>query len=104
MFDANKACGRLRAARMPILSRHYPYRAPDCREVSDSDEAASVRPARLAHDRGRRHNGKVDLARAAWLTTVLACLVAASILLGEGYSGYSGVCLAVAVSAAINLR
>jgi hypothetical protein len=46
----------------------------------------------------------VDLARAAWLTTVLACLVAASVLLGEGYSGYSGVCLAVAVAAAINLR
>jgi hypothetical protein len=63
-----------------------------------------LRTTAPAHDRGARENDFVDLARAAWLTTVLACLVAASVLLGEGYSGYSGVCLAVAVAAAINLR
>jgi hypothetical protein len=45
----------------------------------------------------------VDLARAAWLTTVLACLLAAAILLWKGYLGYAGVTFAVMLSAAINL-
>jgi hypothetical protein len=52
----------------------------------------------------RRQNGGVNLARIAWLTTTLACLLAAVVLLLEKpYYGYAGVCLAVAVSAAINL-
>jgi hypothetical protein len=46
----------------------------------------------------------VDLARVAWLVTVLICLVAVLILALQGYLGYAGVTLAVAVSAAINLR
>jgi hypothetical protein len=46
----------------------------------------------------------VDLARFGWLATVLACLIAVVILALEGYFGYAGVTLAVAVSAAINLR
>jgi hypothetical protein len=46
----------------------------------------------------------VDLARAAWLTTVLACLVAAVILLTRGENGYAEVSIAVGLSAAINLR
>jgi hypothetical protein len=45
----------------------------------------------------------VNLGRIAWLITVLACLVTAAILLVQGYYGYAGVTLAVAVSAAINL-
>jgi hypothetical protein len=45
----------------------------------------------------------VNLGRIAWLITVLACLVTAAILLLQGYYGYAGVTLAVAVSAAINL-
>jgi hypothetical protein len=45
----------------------------------------------------------VSLARIAWLLTVLACMVAVLILLLQGYYGYAGVTLAVAVSAAINL-
>jgi hypothetical protein len=49
-------------------------------------------------------NGPVDLARLAWLVTVLACLVAVLILVIQGYVGYAGVALAVAISAAINLR
>ncbi len=48
-------------------------------------------------------NTHVDLARVAWLTTVLACLLAGVILLMRGENGYAGVSLAVAVSAAINL-
>ena len=45
----------------------------------------------------------MELGRIAWLTTVAACLVTAAILLVEGYYGYAGVTLAVAVSAFINL-
>jgi hypothetical protein len=45
----------------------------------------------------------VNLGRVAWLVTVLACLVTAGVLLLEGYYGYAGVTLAVALSAAINL-
>ena len=45
----------------------------------------------------------VDLGRIAWLMTVLACLVAVLVLFVDGYYGYAGVTLAVAVSAAINL-
>ncbi len=45
----------------------------------------------------------MDLARVSWLTTVLACVLTAIILLSQGYVGYAGVCVAVAGSAAINL-
>jgi hypothetical protein len=40
----------------------------------------------------------------AWLATVLACLIAVLILVLQGYLGYAGVTLAVAASAAINLK
>ncbi|MGA2927402.1 MAG: hypothetical protein ABSG43_15680 [Solirubrobacteraceae bacterium] len=45
----------------------------------------------------------MDLARIAWLATVLVCLIAVLILVLDGYYGYAGVTLAVAISAAINL-
>ena len=45
----------------------------------------------------------MDLSRIAWLMTVVACLVAVLILFLDGYYGYAGVTLAVALSAAINL-
>ena len=46
----------------------------------------------------------VDLARFAWLATVFVCLIAVTVLLLDGYYGYAGVTLAVAIAAAINLR
>jgi hypothetical protein len=46
----------------------------------------------------------VPLPRIAWLTTVLICLVAAVIVLIDGYYGYAGVVFAVGLAAAINLR
>jgi len=46
----------------------------------------------------------VPLDRIAWLTTAAICLVIAVILLASGYLGYAGVLLAIALSAAINLR
>ena len=45
----------------------------------------------------------VNLGRAAWLVTVGACLIAVLILVLNGYWGYAGVTLAVAMSAGINL-
>jgi hypothetical protein len=45
----------------------------------------------------------VDLARIGWLATVLVCLITVLILAIQGYLGYAGVTLAVAVAAAINL-
>ena len=45
----------------------------------------------------------MDLARIGWLATVVACLIAIVILVVQGYYGYAGVTLAVAISAAINL-
>jgi hypothetical protein len=45
----------------------------------------------------------MDLGRAAWIFTVLVCLVTALILLLEGYYGYAGVTFAVALSAFINV-
>jgi hypothetical protein len=46
----------------------------------------------------------MNLARIGWLVIVAACVITAVILLLERYYGYAGVALAVAVSAAINLR
>jgi hypothetical protein len=48
-------------------------------------------------------NTVVDLARIGWLATVVACLIAVLILALQGYYGYAGVTLAVAIAAAINL-
>jgi hypothetical protein len=52
---------------------------------------------------GSGENRGVDLARIGWLATVLICLIAVLILVLQGYLGYAGVTLAVAVAAAINL-
>jgi hypothetical protein len=46
----------------------------------------------------------VPLSRLAWLVTVGICVIAALVLVLSGYDGYAGVALAVAASAAINLR
>jgi len=46
----------------------------------------------------------VPLDRLAWLVTVAVCLVTCVLLLLSGYLGYAGVVLAIAGSAAINLR
>ena len=46
----------------------------------------------------------VPLSRIAWLVTVVACLVAAVLLLIGGYQGYAALAVAVGASAAINLR
>lgn len=90
-------------ARFPANSVNHPD--PD-RRVHGLGTACGGKgpgePARQPSSRAARM-GIVDLARIAWLTTVLACVVAVLILVLDGYFGYAGVTFAVAVSAAINL-
>lgn len=45
----------------------------------------------------------MPLPRISWFVTVAACLIAALLLLLNGYYGYSGVLLAVGLAAAVNL-
>lgn len=46
----------------------------------------------------------MPLSQISWLVTVAIAVVAAVIVLLEGYVGYFGVLLAVGAAAAINLR
>ena len=46
----------------------------------------------------------MSLERISWLVTVALCVIAAGLLLLEGYVGYFGVLLAVGAAAAVNLR
>jgi hypothetical protein len=46
----------------------------------------------------------VPLGKAAWLGTVIVCVIAAGVLLLVGYYGYGATVLVVAMSAAINLK
>jgi hypothetical protein len=48
-------------------------------------------------------NTGVPLSRISWLVTVGICLIAALLLLVNGYVGYSGVLLAVGAAAAVNV-
>jgi hypothetical protein len=83
---------------------------PGEQELRELGRAALARAAEPAPQRepdepvpAEDHNPSVDLARVAWLVSVLACLLAVTILALDGYVGYAGVTLAVAVAAAINL-
>jgi hypothetical protein len=46
----------------------------------------------------------VTLPQASWLGVVVICLIAALLLLVDGYTGYFGILLAVAATAAGNQR
>ena len=46
----------------------------------------------------------MPLSRIAWIVTVGICLISAVIVLLNGYVGYFFVLIAVAASAAVNLR
>ncbi len=45
----------------------------------------------------------MPLSRISWLVTLAICLIAALLLIINGYVGYSGVLLAVGAAAAVNL-
>ena len=46
----------------------------------------------------------MSLPRISWLVTVGVCVIAAVLVLIDGYVGYFGVLLAVGAAAAVNLR
>lgn len=46
----------------------------------------------------------MPVGKVAWLATVIICVIAAGLLLAFDYYGYAATVLAVALSAAINLR
>lgn len=48
-------------------------------------------------------NGAVAIERIVWIATVMVALLTALLLLLSGYTGYAGLGVAVAISAAINL-
>ena len=50
-----------------------------------------------------RKNAPMAIDRIAWIATVLVALLTALLLLLSGYTGYAGLGVAVAISAAINL-
>ena len=72
-------------------------------ETPPRPEPGAAAPRRQTAIRATGENEPVNLARVAWLLTVLGCLVAVVILALDGYFGYAGVTFAVALSAAINL-
>ena len=91
------------------------------RPASSSPSAASTAASSMSADKVRRYSSarsgvsasvmgsargypSVPLSKIAWLTTVGICLITCVLLLLSGYLGYAGVLLAVALSAAINLR
>ena len=45
----------------------------------------------------------MPLSQISWVVTVAVCLIAALLLLVNGYFGYSGVLLAVGAAAALNV-
>jgi hypothetical protein len=49
------------------------------------------------------NNATMTITRVAWIVTVLVALLTALLLLLSGYTGYAGLGVAVAISAAINL-
>jgi hypothetical protein len=71
-------------------------------------ELVEVIEGKLGGQSGIRHlsgqNSGVPLSKISWLVTVAACVIAAILLLVNGYLGYFGVLLAVGAAAAVNLR
>jgi len=79
-----------------------PSAATEAAPASDEPRAETTpaQPTVLEEENAVTSRG---LARAAWLITTSACLIAALITLIDGYHGYAAVTFAVAIAAAINL-
>jgi hypothetical protein len=84
-----------------LLARDDDAVAKVCGELAQVPERERGR--QRGHGPGE-HTPGVPLSRIAWLVTVGICLVAFLLTLLAGYQGYAFVLLAVALSAAINLR
>ena len=95
------------ARRVPVRGRQG---AAPIEQHGGSDvgrQLVEIAQRQLGRERGichRSHNTRVTLPRLSWLITVIICVLLALLLLVKGYTGYFGVLLAVAASAAINLR
>ena len=70
--------------------------------MAGAEELGTLDPSPRADD-SPGQNEVVSLARVAWVTTVIGFVVAALLLLLNGYFGYFLVLLAVAFSASVNL-
>jgi hypothetical protein len=92
-----------------VQSAAWPHSGANSPHISGPDTRSAAQESRnfrisqqMIEDENQQRGA--DLARIGWLVTVLACLVTVLILVLQGYLGYAGVTLAVAISAAINLR
>ena len=63
-----------------------------------SDASSVTGPEPIGED------ARMPIQRIAWLVTVAAALITALLLFVSGYNGYGALAIAVAASAAINLR
>lgn len=79
--------------------------APECPRESGSNEHSPSRRhgPREGDDVAGGQNEGVSLPRAAWLVTVAGFVIAALLLLANGYLGYFLVLLSVAFAAGVNL-
>jgi hypothetical protein len=81
-------------ARRSLLCTHTVHRRP----------RPGIRPLRRQTVESIRHDVVVSLGRIAWITTVAVFVIASICLFFSDYTGYAVLSLAVAASAAINLR
>lgn len=70
---------------------------------SDARFLSPARAPRKGDDSAGGQNERVSLPRAAWLVTVAGFVIAALLLLANGYLGYFLVLLSVAFAAGVNL-
>ena len=82
----------------PVQERGRGHRGAQLAQIGERGLGAQ----RDVHHRPPEY-APMPLQRLAWLITVGVMLIVALLLFLEGYSGYAGVSLAVAASAAINL-
>src|SRR5205823_8489798 len=93
---------------LPAGSRPPPSRrrrGPPTREYQSraGRDIAARAPVSVQSPPLRARIARVPGAKIAWLVTVAICVVAALLLLVNGYVGYFGVLLAVGAAAAVNL-
>ncbi len=94
----------LRALGRAALSEHDVGGAPGTAGTATGQGSAGAPAGGTEAGRSDEAERKsFDIARVAWLVTVLSLLLAVAILMLNGYAGYAGVTLAVALAAAINL-
>ena len=82
---------------------HAPLEQPPEQSTRRATPIVSSPAARAESDLQGGQDEDMSLARVAWLVTVVAFVIAALLLLVNGYLGYFLVLLSVAFAAAVNL-